>query len=162
MPAGLARYTLHIRPKAGRDRHVRAGNLSRIAVIMACAVIRRHNATSSMAELLPAPLAGAVVEGPDADEDADVAHIAPEVIVVVVVVVNAVVVAVANTPPPMLRESHTTQTTSTPLRFWPLRHLTTTTLSSTLTQSIPLAGQMATTRVLMTAFPKMMLATAPS
>ena len=99
---------------------------------MACAGTLQQIAMLSTAGCPHALLAGAVAVGPGADEDLGAAHTAPEV--VVVVVVDAVVVVVADTPPPMLRKSHTTQTTSTPLRSWLLRHLTTTTLSSTLTQ----------------------------
>ena len=117
---------------------------------------------SSTAELLPAHLAGAVAAGPGADEDADVAHTAPGVIVVAIVVAVVVVVVVAGIHPPTPRESPTMRMTITPSRFWPRRQSTTTTWFSALTRSVPPAELMETTRVPMTAFPTMTLATAPS
>ena len=153
---------LHILPKEARVRLDKAGSLSHIAVIMACADTHRRNAMSSMAGLLPALLAVAVVAEPDAGEAAAVAHTVPGVIAVADVDVDAAEVAVADTHPPTLRESPTMETTATPSRFLPRRRSTTTTSSSTLTQSIPLAGQMGTTRVPMTAFPRMTLVTTPS
>ena len=108
----------------------KAESLSRIAAIMACADTHRQNATSSMAGLLPALLAVAVVAEPDADEAADVAHTATGAVAVVDVDVDAAEVAVADKHPPTLRESPTTETTATPSRFWPQRRSTTTTSSS--------------------------------
>ena len=151
---------LHILPKEARVRLDKAESLSHIAAIMACADTHRQNAMSSMVGLLPALLAVAAVAEPDAGEAADVALTVTGA--VADVDVDAAEVAVADKHPPTLRESPTMETTATPSRFSPQRRSTTTTLSSTLMQSIPLAGQMGITRVPMTAYPRTTLVTTPS
>ena len=162
MPGDPDQFTLHILLKEVRVRLDKAESLSHIAAIMACADTRRQNAMSSMVGLLPALLAVAAVAEPDADEPADVALTATGAAADVDVDVGAAEVAVADKHPPTLRESPTTETTATPSRFSPQRRSTTTTLSSTLMQSMPLAGQMGITRVPMTAYPTMTLVTTTS
>jgi hypothetical protein len=82
-----------------------------------------------MAGLLPAPLVGAMAEGPDAVEDEGEVHTALEAVMVAGVDADAAVVAVVGIRLPLLRASPTSRMTSTPSRFSPLLHSTTTTWS---------------------------------